>query len=92
MVRKIILTVLDASGREAVLVKNSNRKLGSGYVLPIQTAAGRRINAVVVAIKKDGGEQQVEAVHSVCEDIDDMLSLLKADGWAEAAPRLQLSL
>jgi hypothetical protein len=89
MVSKIILTVLDASGREAVLVKKSNRELGPGLVLPIKTAAGRKINAVVVAVKKEGGEHQVEAVHSA-EDLDDMLGLLKADGWAEA-DRLQLS-
>jgi len=90
MVRKFILTVLDASGREAVLVKKSDRELGPGWVLPIETAAGMKIKAVVVAVKKEGGEHQVEAVHSA-EDLDDMLGLLKADGWAEAAPRLQLS-
>ena len=90
MVRKIILTVLDASGREAVLVKKSNQELASGWVLPIKTAAGKKINAVVFAVKKDGDEHQVEAVHSA-EDLDDMLGLLKANGWTEATPRqLQL--
>ena len=89
MVRKIILTVLDASGREAVLVKKSDRELGSGWFFPLEILAGEKIEAVVIAVKKVGDEHQVEAVHSA-EDLDDMLNLLKADGWAEAAPWPQL--
>jgi hypothetical protein len=91
MVRKIILTVQDAKGRQTVLVKKSDREQASGWVLPIETPAGRKINAVIFAVKKDGDEHQVEAVHSVDENLDDMLDLLKEDGWAEAAQQpLQL--
>ena len=86
MVRRIILTVLNAEGRLVVLVKKSNRELGPERVIPIQTATGKKINAVVVAVKKDGDGHQVEAVHSVDDNLDDMLNLLKADGWVEMAP------
>ena len=87
MVRRIVLTMLDADKRQAVLVKKVDRELPSARVLPIETPTGKKINAVVIGVKKYESEYQIEVIHMADEKLADMLSLLKSDGWMERRRR-----
>jgi hypothetical protein len=82
---KILLTVLDADGRKVVLVKKDDREMGAGSLIQITTAAGDKINAVVMATNKDPAEHQVQAMHLAHEKLEYTVDLLKSDGWTEAA-------